>query len=88
MNIYLIITNPFVNDTTMVELIKSLGATYSFWKNHYLVRTDYNAKKVYEAISTNGVDKTSVLVVKIDNIAETGYWGIMPKELWEWLRNA
>ncbi len=39
------------------DRIKSLGRSYVFWNNHWLVETKLTAKEVYNKISANEFEK-------------------------------
>lgn len=87
MNTYLIIYDQNIESDVLVNRIKSLGNTYVFFENHWFVKTNKTAKNIYEAIALNGYERKYILIVQIHNVQETGYWGMMNKALWEWLRN-
>lgn len=85
MNMILIVLQDDTNKI-MISKITSLGATIAFWNSHFLVKTDKSAKEVYDFISENNHDKTSVFVTKIDTNAGDGYWGVMNSVLWKWIK--
>ena len=86
MDVFMIIYDPNIESDVLVNRIKALGDSYVFFNNHWLVRSDLTAMDIYYAIASNGYEKSSILVVKIENLQEKGYWGVMNKTIWEWLR--
>ena len=87
MNTLIIIYDVSIESDILINRIKSLGDNYVFWGNHWLVKTNYNAQEAYEKIVTNGYEGKSIFLARIDNRISIGYWGIMNKTLWEWLKN-
>lgn len=86
MNTILIIYDISIESDILVTRIKSLGDNYVFWENHWLVKTEMTAKEAYERIATNGYEGKSMIVIRIDNRDEIGYWGVMNRNLWEWFK--
>ncbi len=75
------------NIEVLHDRIKSLGRSYVFWNNHWLVETSLTAKEVYNKISANEFGKKSFFVVEISDKVSDGYWGVMDSSLWDWLKH-
>lgn len=85
--IMLIIYNPSIESDVLKDRIKSLGPSYVFWDNHWLVETTYKAEEVYDKISVDGFEKKSIIILEVSNKISEGYWGIMDKSLWAWMKS-
>ena len=83
----LVIYDPSIaNIEVLHDRIKSLGRSYVFWTNHWLVETNLTAKDVYNKISANEFEKKSFFVAEISDKVGDGYWGVMDGSLWDWLK--
>lgn len=85
--IILIIHDPSLESEVLKDRIKSLGRSFVFWNNHWLVETNLTAEEVYNRISDNGFESQSIFISEIKNKPGEGYWGVMNKNLWSWLKN-
>ena len=85
MNIQLIIYNKEIeNPNVFNDRIKALGDTFYIFDNIVFVETDYSTKDVYERISANEYESTSMLILNVRN-EMLGFWGRMNTKLWTWL---
>ena len=85
MNTILIIYDNSIESDILRNRIKSMGDSFVFWDNHWLLRTEMSVKETYDKIVTDGYEKKSIFLVKIDT--QIGdYWGFMNKALWDWIK--
>lgn len=80
----LIIYDPHIKDKILIDRIKSLGRNFSFWENHWLIDTDHSCKEIYNIITKDNFESSSILITEIK---DKEYWGRMQKSLWEWFKN-
>lgn len=85
MNILLIIfNNDIENPDVFKDRIKALGDTFYIFDNIVFVETDNSTKDVYDKISSNEYEQSSMLILHIRN-EMLGFWGRMNTRLWTWL---
>ena len=69
-------------DSILVDRIKSLGPWMSYFSKSWIVESDLlTAKAIYDRISQN-YETERILIMELN---KSNYWGVMPKEAWEWL---
>ena len=82
MKIYLIQYN-IKEDSAISERIKSLGAWMHYFEGSWIVASELNAKEIYEKISVDYKNERFLIMeLKKDN-----FWGVMPKDAWDWIQN-
>lgn len=84
--ILLIIYDPTLDNDILRDRIKSLGPSYTFWDNHWLVQTQETTKSVYERIAFDNFETASILVIEMSN-QTLNYYGRMNTTLWDWLKD-
>lgn len=85
MNILLIIfNNDIENPNVFKDRIKTLGDTFYIFDNIVFVETDSSTQEVYNKISFNEYEQSSMLILHIRN-EMLGFWGRMNTKLWTWL---
>lgn len=84
--IILVIYDPSLDSDILRDRIKSLGSNYTFWGNHWFVETSFTTKEVYEKLSTNEFETTSILVVELSKNSNY-YYGRMNTTLWDWFKD-
>ena len=85
MNILLIIfNNDIENPDVFKDRIKALGDTFYIFDNIVFVETDSSTQEVYNKISSNEYEQSSMLILHIRN-EMFGFWGRMNTKLWTWL---
>ena len=70
------------SDFATKEKIKALGDWMNYFEGSWLVLTDYTAKEAFERITTHLPDERFL----VTEVNVKSYWGIMPKEAWDWLQ--
>ena len=85
--ILLVIYDPLIENDVLKDRIKLLGRSYVFWNNHWLVETNLTPEEAYHKIIDNGFENQSIFVSVINSKPSEGYWGMMNKALWSWLKN-
>jgi hypothetical protein len=83
MNKLYLIQYTLKNDPILVPRIKTLGTWMNYFPQSWIVKTHLNAQEIYEKISVD-LEKDRILIMELDKI---NYWGIMPKEAWNFLKN-
>ena len=82
MNILLIIfNNDIENPDVFKDRIKALGDTFYIFDNIVFVETDSSTQEVYNKISSNEYEQSSMLILHIRN-EMFGFWGRMNTKLW------
>lgn len=81
--VYIIICDPSVDSDILRDRIKNIGPNYSFWDNHWIVKSNLTAKEIYEKISVDEFESTRISIFEITS----NYYGRMISSIWEWLRN-
>lgn len=84
--IILVIYDLSLDSDILRDRIKSLGSNYTFWGNHWFVETSLTTKEVYEKLSTNEFETTSILVVELSKNSNY-YYGRMNTSLWDWFKD-
>lgn len=85
MNILLIIFNKDIENLEIFkDRIKGLGDTFYVFDNMVFVETNSSTKEVYDKISSNEYEQSSILILHIRN-EMFGFWGRMNTKLWSWL---
>lgn len=84
--IILVIHDPSIDSDILKDRIKSLGSNYTFWGNHWFIETTYTTKEVYEKLSIEEFETTSLLVIELSQ-NDYNYWGRMNTSLWDWLKS-
>lgn len=69
------------NDQSVKDNIKLLGEWFNYFQGSYIILTKLGVQDIYNRILTNN-SGDRFLVMEV-NLKE--YWGILPKEAWEWL---
>ena len=85
--IILVIYDSSIENDVLKDRIKTLGRSYVFWNNHWLVETNLTAEEAYHKITDDGFENQSIFISVINNKPSEGYWGMMNKTLWSWLKN-
>jgi succinyl-CoA synthetase beta subunit len=67
--------------TKISERIKSLGGWMHYFEGSWIIESTLTAKEIYEKISID-YEKEWILIMELN---KGNYWGVMPKEAWEWL---
>ena len=81
-NLYLI-QYDLKSEDKIVERIKLLGSWMKYFQQGMIIHTSLNAQQIYERLETE-FKNTRILVIKID---KSEYYGWMPTEAWDWLRD-
>ena len=84
--ILLVIYDPTLDSDILRDRIKSLGANYTFWGNHWFVETNFTSKEVYQKISAGEFESNAILVVEISSESAKSYYGRMNTTLWDWFK--
>ena len=85
MNILLIIFNKDIENLEIFkDRIKGLGDTFYIFDNMVFAETDSSTKEVYDRISANEYEQSSMLILYVRN-EMLGFWGRMNTKLWTWL---
>jgi len=71
------------DDSVLKDRIKSLGTWMNYFPKSWIVESELSAKEIYNSIS-EGYEKDRVLIMELKN---SNYWGVMPKNAWEWIIN-
>ena len=82
----MVIYNPAIDNDILKDRIKSFGPNYTFWGNHWFIKTTCTTKDVYEKLSSNEFEAAAILVVELSQNA-LNYYGRMNTSLWDWLKN-
>ncbi|NCE72429.1 hypothetical protein [Odoribacter sp. Z80] len=85
--VFLVIHELGIINDVLKDRIRSLGRSYVFWNNHWLVETDLTAEEIYHRIACDIFERQAFFIVEITNKSREGYWGIMNRTLWKWLKN-
>ena len=86
MKIMLVIYDPAKENEILRDRIRRIGKTYVFGKNNWLIKTNLSAKDVCKKITENGFENTSIIVMQINPTPGDGYWGMMDKSIWSWMK--
>jgi len=81
-HIYIIQTN-LKDDSIFLEKVKSLGAWQKYFPNSIIIKSALTSHQVYQNISV-GYENNWILITEI---TKSNFYGMMPKEIWDWLRN-
>ena len=85
MNILLILFNKDIENLNILnDRIQALGDTFYIYDNVVFLETEESTKNIYEKISKNEFEKSSMIVLYVTN-EELGFWGRMNIKLWKWL---
>ena len=86
MKIMLVIYDPSKENEILKDRIRRLGKSYVFGGNHWLIKTHLSAKEVCKKITENEFENMSIFVTQINPTPGDGYWGMMNKSIWSWLK--
>lgn len=85
---YLIIYKNTSSSEQVKERIKIISKNdyIGFFDNHFIIYTSIDScKQVYEELVNGVSEPEGILVLRIEDKDDNGYWGIMAKEVWDWL---
>lgn len=82
MNHIYIIQYVIKEDSIIKERIKSLGTWMNYFPKSWIIESSLSAKDIYEKISID-YEKDRILIMELN---KTNYWGVMPKEAWDWFQ--
>ena len=68
-------------DSKIRERIKLFGTWMSYFPRSWIIESELTAKEIYEKISVDH-EKDRILIMELN---KNNYWGVMPKEAWEWI---
>lgn len=77
----LITYDPSIGSDILEDRIRNLGKSYNFFKNQWVIATDFTTKEVYQKLSTGEFETSSIFVVEISS-----YYGRMNTSLWDWFK--
>ena len=83
--IILVIYDPSLDSDILRDRIKSLGSSYTFWGNHWFIKTTLSSTEVYRKVSADEFSTTALLIIELSE-NENNYYGRMNTTLWEWLK--
>ncbi len=83
--IILVIYDPSLDSDILRARIKSLGPSYTFWDNHWFVKTSLTTDEIYKKVSDEEFKTTALLVVELSE-NQNSYYGRMNPSLWEWFK--
>lgn len=64
-----------------------LGDSYIIWKNTYIIKTELNSKELYDKLKRKSSNYRNIFIAEIINEEDSGYYGFMRKEVWDWLKD-
>lgn len=70
------------SDYSTKEKIRALGDWMNYFDGSWLVLSRFTAKDAFDRITTN---KPGDLFL-ITEVSVNNFWGVMPKEAWDWLQ--
>lgn len=79
--IYLIQYN-IVEDSVIINRIKSLGNWIQYFGKSWLVKSNLSAKEIYEKLSVDYPKESFVIL----EVSKSNYWGMMDPKLWDWIK--
>lgn len=82
MNRIYIIQYDIKEDAIIKERIKSLGTWMNYFPKSWIIESSLLAKEIYEKISVD-YEKDRILIMELN---KSNYWGVMPKEAWDWIQ--
>lgn len=70
------------DDKSVKDNIKLLGAWFNFLQGSFLLMTTISVEEIYNRINTNkSGDRFLIMEVNLKT-----YYGILPTEAWDWLK--
>ena len=84
--IFIIILSEEYNTEIMRDRIKSIGPSYVFWDNHWLVTSELSAKDIYHKLSADTYEKASIFISELNVSSLSHYYGRMNTDLWDWIQ--
>jgi hypothetical protein len=79
-----IIQYGIIDDLIIAERIKSLGKWMNYFSKTWILQSELSAHEIYNKISLD-FEKELILVIELN---KSNYWGVMPKEVWDYLEKA
>lgn len=70
------------DDKSVKDNIKQLGAWFNYLQGSFLLMTTISVQEIYNRINTNK-SGDRFLIMEVDLKA---YYGILPTEAWEWIK--
>ena len=70
------------SDFDTKEKIRALGDWKNYFQGSWLILTRLTAQEAYNRIATNRAGDLFL----VTEIQLNTFWGVMPKEAWDWLR--
>ncbi len=70
------------DESVLVDRIKALGRWMTYFPSSIVVESNLSPKEIYDKISV-GFEKDRILILQL---VQAKYWGVMPKEAWDWLK--
>lgn len=75
------------DDQKMVERIKTFGGWMKYFPQSMIVHTSLSTKEIYEKLKVD-YPNTRILVFRLDNSSDYHrYFGWLPSEAWDWLKD-
>lgn len=69
------------DDSVLIDRIKSLGTWMNYFPKSWIIESNLSSKQIYNNISA-GFEKDRILIMQLE---KSNYWGVMPKEAWDWI---
>jgi hypothetical protein len=83
MNKLYLIQYDIKNEEKIVERIKAIGSWMKYFPQSIIIHTHLTAEQINERIK-HEYPSTRILIIKLD---KSDYYGWMPTEAWDWLRD-
>ena len=69
-------------DSVIKDRIKTLGTWMNYFPKSWVIESDLTAKQIYDKISVD-YEKDRFFIMELN---KNNYWGVMPKEAWDWIK--
>lgn len=70
------------NNEKIIERIKSLGSWMKYFPQSIIISSDLGPKEIYDRLSVD-YENERILVFELN---KTQYYGRLPTEAWDWLK--
>lgn len=81
MNRIYIILYDLKEDSVVKERIKALGSWMNYFPKCWVIESSLSAHDIYDKIAVD-YEKERFLIMELN---KNNYWGVLPKEAWNWL---
>ena len=78
---YIVLFTMQIPDQGITERLKELGDWMNCFPGAYVVYSTFSPKQIFTRLGRPTSERLLILETTIES-----YWGVMPKEVWEWMK--